>query len=145
MGITTADFCILHEKWVITCQERRWKEQLVLPHLSSQPINVCQNEPLVLFIDIKLMGCKLHQFAQANWHPAEVKPRDYFLYCHSILVVWTFLQIKRGFNNIIMECQNTKNERLLMDTWEFLVFSKFCEPMSGFAITGMSLYLFRAL
>ena len=34
-----------------------------------------------------------------------------------------------------MECHNTKNERLLMDTWEFLVFSKFCGHMFGFAIT----------
>ena len=64
-----------------------------------------------------------------------MKPRKYFLYSHSILVVRTFLQIKGSFNNISMECHNTKNERLLMDTWEFLVFSKFCGHMFGFAIT----------
>jgi hypothetical protein len=28
---------------------------------SQDRINVCHNEPLVLFIDIKLMGCKLNR------------------------------------------------------------------------------------
>lgn len=44
-----------------------------------------------------------------------------------------------------MEYKNTKNERLLMDTWEFLVFSKFCGHMAVFAITRHVLVIIKGL
>lgn len=60
----TADFCILHMKMGYYLPEEE-VEGIVGPAPPSFPtsqdkINMCHNETLVLFIDIKLMDCKLH-------------------------------------------------------------------------------------